>query len=122
MLILRMGWLCESEYEWAQHVPIARREGLSIDQIRNITLGSNAPGWSELDAALLRATDELFRDDTISEATGVTLAGFCTEPELIDVVITVAGYRLVSVVLNSIGVQSEPGTEGWAEYLGSGPS
>ena len=122
MLILRMGWLCESEYEWAQHVPIARREGLSIDQIRNIALGSNAPGWSELDAALLRATDELFRDDTISDATWVTLAGSCTEPELIDVVITVAGYRLVSVVLNSIGVQIEPGTEGWAQYLDSVPS
>ena len=122
MLILRMGWLCESEYEWAQHVPIARREGLSIDQIRNITLGSNAPGWSELDAALLRTTDELFRDDTISDATWVTLAGSCTEPELIDVVITVAGYRLVSVVLNSIGVQIEPGTEGWAQYLDSVPS
>ena len=122
MLILRMGWLCESEYEWAQHCPIARREGLSIDQIQNITLGSNAPGWSELDAALLRATDELFRDDTISDAAWTTLAGSYTEPELIDVVITVAGYRLVSVVLNSIGVQIEPGTEGWPQYLDSVPS
>ena len=122
MLILRMGWLCESEYEWAQHCPIARREGLSIDQIRNITLGSSAAGWSELDSALLCATDELFRDDTISDAAWTTLAGSYTEPELIDVVITVAGYRLVSVVLNSIGVQIEPGAEGWAQYLDSVPS
>jgi alkylhydroperoxidase family enzyme len=117
MLILRMGWLCESEYEWAQHAPIARQEGLSIDQIRNITLGPNAPAWSRLDSALLRASDELFRDDTISDATWTTLAGSYTEPQLIDVVITVAGYRLVSVVLNSIGVQIEPDTKGWAQYL-----
>ena len=30
-------------------------------------------------------------------------------PELIDVVITVAGYRMVSIALNSLGTQLEPG-------------
>ena len=27
--ILRTGWRCRSEYEWAQHVPIAVAAGLS---------------------------------------------------------------------------------------------
>ena len=28
ILILRIGWLCRAEYEWAQHVVIGKREGL----------------------------------------------------------------------------------------------
>ena len=35
------------------------------------------------------------------------------EHELIDIVITVGGYRMVSMALNSLGVQLEPGKEGF---------
>ena len=111
MLILRIGWLCVAEYEWAQHAPIARQEGLTYDEIRDVAVGPSASRWSPLDAALLRAADELHGDDTISDATWATLAGSYGEHELIDVVITVAGYRMVSMVLNSLGVQPEPGTQ-----------
>ena len=115
MLILRIGWLCGAEYEWAQHAPIARREGLTDDEVRGIAIGPDASGWSRLDAALLRATDELYRDDTISDTTWATLSESYGEHELIDIVITVAGYRMVSMVLNSIGVQREPGAESFSD-------
>ena len=29
LLILRIGWLCRAEYEWAQHVGIGKRAGLT---------------------------------------------------------------------------------------------
>ena len=57
LLILRVGWRCRAEYEWAQHVPIGRAAGLADDEIRRVTRGPDAPGWSTLDAALLRAAD-----------------------------------------------------------------
>jgi len=111
MIILRIGWLCGAEYEWAQHAPIARQEGLTDDELRDVAIGPDASGWGPLDAALLRATDELYQDDTVSDTTWVTLAESYSERGLIDIVITVAGYRMVSMVLNSLGVQPEPGTE-----------
>ena len=107
ILILRIGWLCGSEYEWAQHVRAARRIGMSDDEIRRIVAGAAALGWDPLEAALVRATDELYRDDTISDATWQTLSESYGTPELIDVVITVAGYRMVSIALNSIGTELE---------------
>ena len=115
MLILRIGWLCGAEYEWAQHAPIARREGLTADEVRDVAVGPDATGWSPLDAAVLRAVDELHRDDTVSDSTWATLAESYGEHELIDIVITVAGYRMVSMVLNSIGVQRERGTESFPD-------
>ena len=109
ILILRIGWLCGSEYEWSQHVRAARRSGMTDDEIRRIATGADAPGWDPFEAALIRATDELHRDDTISDATWRALSGRYGEPELIDVVITVAGYRMVSIALNSLGTQLEAG-------------
>src|ERR1700752_2910396 len=36
IVILRIGYLCRSGYEWGQHVVIARRSGLDDDDIRRI--------------------------------------------------------------------------------------
>ena len=117
ILILRIGWLCGSEYEWAQHVRAARRIGMSDDEIRRIVAGAAVLGWDPLEAALVRATDELYRDDTISDATWQTLSESYGTPELIDVVITVAGYRMVSIALNSIGTELEPDRPRFTDVL-----
>jgi len=115
ILILRIGWLCRAEYEWGQHVVIGKREGLSDDEIRRIGVGPDAPGWSELDRALLRATDELWDDAMVSDATWRELARFLNSEQLMDVVFTVGQYNLVSMALNSFGVQLDPGLAGFAK-------
>ena len=115
LLILRIGWLCGAEYEWAQHVPIARREGLTDDEIAQIARGPNVPEWDPVEAALLRAADELHADDTVSDETWRALSASFDERGLIDIVITVAGYKMVSIALNSLGVQLEPGLVGFPE-------
>src|SRR5204863_5459485 len=69
LLILRTGRRTHSEYEWGQHVLIGRASGLTDDEIRRIQDGPDAAGWSEADATLLRAADELHDDACISEKT-----------------------------------------------------
>ncbi len=113
ILILRIGWLCGAEYEWAQHVRAARRVGISDQEIHDIAIGAAAPGWDPFEATLIRATDELHRDDRVSDVTWHALAEHYGTAELIDVVITVAGYRMVSIALNSIGTPLEPDQEGF---------
>ena len=117
LLILRIGWLCGAEYEWAQHVRAARQIGFIDDEIRRIAVGADASGWDPSEAVLIRATDELHRDDTISDVTWLALEERYDTQELIDIVITVAGYRMVSMALNSIGAQLEPNREGFPRGL-----
>ena len=107
--ILRIGWLCRSGYEWGQHVAIGKAAGLSEDEIARIATGADAPGWSAAERALLRATDELHADAFISDATWSELAGSWNTQQLMDLVFTVGQYNLVSMALNSFGVQPEPG-------------
>ena len=113
ILTLHIGWLCGAEYEWAQHIRAARRVGLTNEEIRRIAIGSDAPGWDPVEADLIRAADGLHRGATISSYTWKALAARYGTPELIDVVITVAGYRMVSMALNSLGTQLEPDREGF---------
>ena len=110
MLILRIGWRCRSAYEWAAHAPAGRRAGLTDDQIRMLAR-SGYEGWSAADAAIVRAADELFADDTISDATWKALDEQFDEKQLLDVLITTGGYRMVSMVLNTFGVPAEPNSE-----------
>ncbi len=109
IVILRIGWLCRSEYEWSQHVVIGKREGLSDEEIARIGVGPDAPGWSDLERALLRATDELKKDAFVSDATWRELGRSLNTQQLMDLVFTVGQYNLVSMALNSFGVQLDPG-------------
>ena len=110
MLILRIGWRCQSAYEWAAHAPAGRRAGLTSDEIRMLAR-SGYDGWSPADTAIVRAADELFDDDVISDATWKALDDQFDERQLLDVLITTGGYRMVSMVLNTFGVPAEPNSE-----------
>jgi 4-carboxymuconolactone decarboxylase len=113
LLILRTGWRCRSEYEWGQHVLIGRQAGLTDDELERIKDGPHAPGWSRIDAALLRAADELHDDSSITDATWDVLASHYNEHQLIELPMLVGHYHLVAYTLNSLGVQREPGVPGF---------
>jgi len=113
ILILRIGWLCQAEYEWGQHVIIGKRAGLNDEEIIQIIEGPNAKGWDPFDATLIRAVDELYIDSFITDATWQKLAVKYNEHQLIDLVFTVGQYNLVSMVLNTLGIQLEEGIDGF---------
>ncbi len=113
ILILRIGWLCEAEYEWGQHVIFGREAGLTDEEIQRIKKGPDAEGWSAFDAALLRATDELHEGACISDATWAELSEQYDQQQMMDVVFTVGQYNMVSMALNSFGVQLDEGVDGF---------
>ncbi len=119
ILILRIGWLCQSEYEWAQHVRIGKRAGLTDDEIRGISEGADSARLNAADRLLVRATDELHQDACVSDATWQALSQVYTQSQLVDLVFTVGQYNLVSMALNSFGVQLDDDLEGFEKTLSS---
>jgi alkylhydroperoxidase family enzyme len=112
LLILRTGWNCRAPYEWGQHVAIGRATGISDDEIERIAAGPDAPGWDPFDATLLRAADELHRDDMIGDATYAALAARYDAQQLLDLVFTVGQYHVVSMALNTLRVERDDGVTG----------
>ncbi len=113
ILILRIGWLCGSEYEWGQHVAIGKLSGLKSEDFKRIAEGAEAPGWDPFEATLIRAVDELYSDAFISDSTWNALAERYNTHQLMDVIFTIGQYNIVSWVLNTLGVQREEGLEGF---------
>jgi 4-carboxymuconolactone decarboxylase len=113
LLILRTGWLCQSEYEWGQHSLIAKAHGFSDGELKLITQWPSGDGWNECDAILLEAADQLHNDGCISDTTWAALAERYDDRQLIEVPMLVGQYHLVAFVLNSLGVQREPGVPGF---------
>jgi 4-carboxymuconolactone decarboxylase len=113
LIILRTGWLCKSEYEWSQHAVIGKASGLTDEEIARVMAGTEAQGWSDNDIALLKATDELLLDSFISDKTWAVLSATYDTRQLIDIIFTVGQYKLVSMALNTLGVQLEEGQTGF---------
>jgi alkylhydroperoxidase family enzyme len=104
LVILRVSWVCDSPYERDHHVRIGRRAGLSAEEIARVEDGPDAPGWTPLRAALLRAVDELVRDHRIADATWATLAASLDERQLIELCLLTGHYAGLAGTLNSLGV------------------
>jgi 4-carboxymuconolactone decarboxylase len=112
LVILRTGWNCRAPYEWAQHVAIGRAIGITDDEIVRVTEGPDAAGWSDDDAVLLRAADELHDDQSLSDETYAALESRYDAQNLLDLVFTVGQYHLVSMALNTFRAERDDNVTG----------
>jgi alkylhydroperoxidase family enzyme len=114
LVILRVGFRCRSIYEFGQHTRIGTEAGLSAEEITRLATEGTA-GWSQPDRDLLTLADELCATDTVTDGTWARLAARWSDAELLELLVVAGFYRLVSGLLNSAGVQREPGTAGWPQ-------
>lgn len=112
LAILRIGWLCQAPYEWGEHVLIAKRVGITSEEIERITAGSDAPDWSEHEKAILRAAEELHEDAMISDATWATLSKRLDDRQLIELPIVIGQYQTVAYYQNSLRLRLHNGNLG----------
>ncbi|HTZ87389.1 MAG TPA: carboxymuconolactone decarboxylase family protein [Solirubrobacteraceae bacterium] len=113
LLILRTCARAGAEYEWGVHaVAFARALGLSDEQIAATARGAaDDPAWEDDDAQLITAADELYETNTIPDGLWTRLAARFREDQLLELVVVAGWYRLISYVINAVGVEREP----WAQ-------
>jgi alkylhydroperoxidase family enzyme len=112
LVVLRIAWLCRAPYEWGEHVLVAKKFGVTAEEVERITFGAAAAGWAEHDSALLRAAEELHADAMISDATWATLSRRLNEKQMIELTILVGQYQAVAYYQNSLRVRLHEGNEG----------
>ena len=44
LAIMRVGWLCRAPYEWTQHVDIAKRYGVTVEEVEQDPFGARLVG------------------------------------------------------------------------------
>ena len=112
LVILRMAWLCLSPFEWGEHVRLGHKVGLTDAEIERLTLGSQAPGWSDPDRALVCAVEEMHADAMIAAATWDSLAAHFSPAQLVEIPLLAGQYQGLAYFLNSIGIVPLDGNDG----------
>lgn len=112
LAVLRIGWLLRAPYEWGEHVDIGQRYGVSKEEIQRVIEGSAAPGWTEHEAAILRAVEEILADQTVSDATWAVLARTWDEQQLLEFPMMVGQYVCTAIVQNTLRIRLENGKPG----------
>lgn len=114
LMIMRIGWVTGSMYEWTQHWRVATEAGIPADVILAVRDWRNATNLTAADRAILTATDESLAGKTISDATWAELTKYVTEPaEQVEFVVALGNWTLFSILLRNLGIPLEDGIAPW---------
>jgi AhpD family alkylhydroperoxidase len=108
LVIVRVAARRGSSYELAQHRRLARRAGLTRDQIAAVeALAADAAGLSDRERLLLRAADELLADQDLSDGLWAELGACFDDRERIEIVMLVGHYAMLATALHVLRVQPD---------------
>ncbi|HST42340.1 MAG TPA: carboxymuconolactone decarboxylase family protein [Conexibacter sp.] len=130
LVVLRVAGRTGSAYEAAHHRAIGAAAGLTGAEVEAAlggerpASGAAAPGsaadapdgspppvahpWAPADAALLRATDELVAERTVSDATWAQLSATRDTPELLELLVLAGFYAMLAGVIDAAGIALDP--------------
>ena len=114
LVIMRIGWMTGSDYEWTQHWRVARQLGVSDEDLLAVRDWRGSDRFGAAERAVLAATDDALSSGKISAATWAeceaTVGG---KEELIELVGAIGNWRMISHVLQSLDVPLEDGVRSW---------
>ena len=112
-VILPIIWRRGRAYEWGNHYRLARRAGLTDDDVRAVRTDDVARAFSGAEAVVLQAADEIVDDGQVSDETMTRLRTVFPDALLLqEFLYLVAGYQMFASV--SASTRDEPdGATAW---------
>jgi 4-carboxymuconolactone decarboxylase len=110
IVIHRTTARCGAAYEWGVHAQLfAPAVGVDADALHATWSGAaDDPAFTERQALLVRAADELHDTSALSDATWAALRERYAADELVELVCLAGFYHLVSFVCGAFAVEPEP--------------
>ncbi len=106
LVILRTCARCGSEYEWGVHAALfAESVGLTTQQLEATV--TNAAGWSDREAVIVRLVDELHDGSRISDDLWTKLAARWSPEQLVELVAVVGQYHAISYFTSAFAIELE---------------
>jgi len=133
LVIVRTAARFGGRYEWAQHLALAEAQGVTPAELVALSDSASAadgapaawfdvPDWSPLERAALRAVDETADDGAVSDATWQALQDALSESELLELLMLIGHYMMLTTVLRSLRLPLEPRAEMLARQVPGGPA
>ncbi len=114
LVIMRIGWVTGSEYEWTQHWRVSKQLGLPDDALLAVRDWRASTLLTAADRAVLAATDETLETGTISAETWTACTREIPGDETrLELVCAIGNWRLFSSLLRSLEIPLEDGVAAW---------
>ena len=98
-----------NDYEWSQHVGVAREVGVREEVIDAIRSGKAPMGLPAKEGIFAQAARELVRDGTLSDRTFQAVEHLLGPLQTVDLIVLVGYYSMVSRVITTLGVELDEG-------------
>jgi alkylhydroperoxidase family enzyme len=110
LAIVTVGRLTDAQYEFVHHWNLARRVGVTREQLESLADFESSLNFSDHERAVIRYAVEATNNVKVSDATWNALKSFLETRLIMELVQNVAFYNMVVRVLVPVGVELEPGT------------
>jgi AhpD family alkylhydroperoxidase len=107
LAILRVAMLNQAQYEFIQHAPEARKEGVSdavIAAVKEQAIGATFGG---LERRVLEYTDAMTRDIRVPQPLFDAVCAELGEEQMVELSLTIAAYNMVSRFLEAMQIEPE---------------
>ena len=108
LAILRVAHLTGANYEWTQHVPLAKETGVTDAQVEALPQGADADAFNEVEKNVIRFTDEVTQDVKASAETFAALEKDLGPRQMVELTLAIGFYGMVARVMESFEVELEP--------------
>ena len=103
LVILRGGQLMGSEYEWAQHLPMARKAGVREAQIESLSQWRTSGEFDEREKAALALAEEVTQG-RVSDAVYAQAMRHFDHHDYVELAAVASFYAMVGRMLDAMGV------------------
>ncbi len=119
--LTRTGFTAASQFVFSQHCKVARRLGVTEDQIAAIPSWSTSDAFDTTERAVLAYADELgLADGRVNDATFGALSVHLSDTEIIELTYAVAMYKLHAVMCRALRLEYDDVDERIVEIAAPG--
>jgi len=110
MLILRVAWRTDCEYEWSQHLKMSAAScGFGPKEFGAIIHGPATTFWTNEEQTLLRAVDAIVEGPAITDRLWEKLTDHWSASEILDILAMIGNYVMLAMALNTLRIPPDPG-------------
>src|ERR1044072_3184680 len=114
LMIMRIGWVTGSAYEWTQHCRVATTAGIPQDDILAVRDWRNSARLTPADRAMLAATDECLVGQSISDAAWAEVVKHVTDPgQQVEFIIAMGNWMMFSLLFRNLHIPLAEGVTVW---------
>jgi alkylhydroperoxidase family enzyme len=114
LMIMRIGWVTGSVYEWTQHWRVATTGGLPPEDILAVRDWRGSDRLTTADRAVLAATDECLAGGSISDEVWADVVEAVPDPaQQVELIVAMGNWMAFSLLFRTLRIPLADGLAHW---------